>query len=576
MSSKSRRPIAIRALLALSLVLGVLVVSGGTPASATGANVDLGVTLTQGSGHATAGLPWAYSIKVANAPGVDNSTGYTVSLDVPSGTTTGTLGAGCTDSGPTVDCVSTGLASGSNETFNVSLNVGSDFANGGTLATTAKITDVNGDTDASTEDDSSPVSTTVDTVADLEMTAGTPTYPGTQTAAWANTDSDQNFVIYEFTLTNNGPSDAQGVQVTNTLDADMTLVGACWATTTGCTPNETFPLNIGTLKGSPTNESVYVRVEATADDSLRNGPLTESDSPSASTSTTDSNSENDSASEDATVWTVPSTPTDPDARPGDRTNAYFLWKEADVSSTNGGSAIDTFHVTVTGSSAPPAFDVGVGDSCGTNGNKQVFCTNVTSLTENSTYDFVVSAHNDVGLSDPTSAVSATPTKDASAAQIGNSGGLSQNTGNGNPSKTDPQTTAQTFQPGTTGVGTILESNQGQATFCDAATGPDNCTLGQMVRTKLLDHNSVVAAYTITLLYDKTLVGGTGQKYSFFYAASDSATTGQVLPTCPKTIKTSSLPCVQIKLGSGGANPALKAIVHTLNPDPTIGGRAYPK
>jgi hypothetical protein len=308
---------------------------------------------------------------------------------------------------------------------------------------------------------------------------------------------------------------------------------------------------------------------------LRGGPTTKTNSPTASTSTTDPTSTNDSASEDAAVWTVPSTPTDPDARPGDRTNAYFLWKEADVSSTNGGSAIDAFRVTVTGPSLSASIDVSVNDSCGTNSNKLIFCTNVTSLTDGSTYNFVVRAHNVVGYSDPTSAVSATPSKDASAVQIGNNGFLTQNTGSGNPSKTDPQTTAQTFQPGTTGVGTILESNQGQTTFCDVATGSDACTLGQMVRTKLLDDH-LAGAYTITLLYDKTLVGGTGQKYAFFYAASDSAATGTVLPTCPKTIQTSSLPCVEVKLGSGGANPALKAIVHTLNPDPTIGGKTYPK
>jgi len=356
----------------------------------------------------------------------------------------------------------------------------------------------------------------------------------------------------------------------------MTLVGACADVATGCTPNQNFPLNIGTLNGndgSPANAVLHVRVKATANASLRNGPFTKSDAPSASSSTTDPTPGNNSASENATVWTVPSTPTGPpQARPGN-TNAFFLWQESDVSATNGGSAIDSFRPTVTGPSAPSLADVPVGDSCGTSGNQVTFCTGASPLTNSQTYTFVVTAHNAVGFSDPTTGVTATPSIDASAKQINNGG--SQQTGNtANPTKTDPQISIQNFPSGTTGVGTILETSANSTSFCGTVAVPGPC-VGKIVRTKLLDPN-LAGAYTITLLYDKTLVGGTGQKYSFFYAASDTAPNGQVLDSCPKTIKSGNLPCVEVKLGSGGANPALKAIIHTTDDDPTIGGRAYPK
>ena len=71
----------------------------------------------------------------------------------------------------------------------------------------------------------------------------------------------------------------------------------------------------------------------------------------------------------------------------------------------------------------------------------------------------------VGLSDPNSTrPSVTPTIDASAQQINNTN-LSQHTGNSTlPTSTDKQISFQNFPSNTTGVGTILETNQGTALF----------------------------------------------------------------------------------------------------------------
>jgi hypothetical protein len=215
------------------------------------------------------------------------------------------------------------------------------------------------------------------------------------------------------------------------------------------------------------------------------------------------------------------------------------------------------------------------DNCGTPGNT-FYCVligsnNGAALANGTTYYFTVEARNVVGFSDPNATrPSTTPTIDASAQQIG-VGNLSQHTGNSTlPSKNDTQISFQDFPSNTTGVGTVLETNQGAALFC----GGGAC-VGKIVQTKLEDP-SLAGRYQITLLYDKTLVGGTGQKYTFFYAPNTTGT-GTALKACPTKITPSmALPCVSVKLASGGANPALKAIIYTTDVDPTIGGKTYPK
>ena len=52
------------------------------------------------------------------------------------------------------------------------------------------------------------------------------------------------------------------------------------------------------------------------------------------------------------------------------------------------------------------------------------------------------------------------------------------------------------------------------------------------------------------------------KYKFYYAPTATATTGTALNVCPKTITAAVVPCVVTKLASGGANPALKAVIYT--------------
>ncbi len=537
----------------------------------------------------------AQNVMVAEAldSALDASTAkYCVGATCDPSTGTAYIGANLTSSD--IPGLAT-LAAGGSITVRFTAKVPASFLpDGGSITSTAS-------TSSATFDPTSPnnagTTSTINTKADVKQTSATATTPAGNPAntVYANATA-ANTVTYDFSFKNDGPSDAQNVKVTDTLPSKLIGSGAqyryCVGTNctlgswTPFTPTAQLTITVGTITpGTPFS----VEIEAHADSNLGHGanptgPFTGIQNGAAANSTANgpvpatfdpaAANNGGNAIPNISIFTVPAAPTDPDGRPGSF-NAYFLWQQS--LTANGGSGIDVFAITVAGPTTPIIPNVNVTDQCGTNGNNNnnstVFCTQITPLNNppsSTPYTFSVSAHNAVGLSDAVTSGPVVPSTDASAKQIGGTGGvLTQNTGNGSTSKTDQQITVQTFPSGTTGVGTILEGGALQGTFCSGS-----CTLGKIVRTKLLDPN-LPGTYTITLVYDKTLVGGTGQKYSFFYAASDTAPTGQVLATCPKTITTNSLPCVEIKLGSGGANPALKAIIHTKDPDPTLGGRTYP-
>jgi hypothetical protein len=549
------------------------------------AQADLGLSVDATDGQnvagAAAGVDFVYTVSTGGPS--DNVGGFKVTDALPAGFVFRAMGSSsaCGASGQNITCTDTnGFPDGAaDRTFTVHAHINSsvlanDYSDLATV-TSLGTQDPNGD---NTNSDA----VTVITRADLALTTDAITYPGTQTAAYANTDSTKNFAIYEYTVKNNGPSDAQNVSFDDSLPTGLTLVGACMGSS--CTSFSTLPLSIGTLNGNdgtPTKQSKHIRVKVTANEDLRNGELTKTDSASVTSDTTDPGPSSNTASEDAKVWTVPSTPPDLLAAPGN-TNAFFKWgPPTNFGGVPGGtSSILDFRVRVYTSptaTSPIERTLTVApDNCGTPGNT-FYCVligtapNGPALSNGTTYYFTVEARNVVGLSDPNATRPfATPTIDASAQQIKN-GSLSQHTGNGTlPTKNDQQISFQDFPSNTTGVGTILENNQGAALFC----GNTKC-VGKIVQTKLEDPN-LPGIYQITLLYDKTLVGGTGQRYTFFYAPNTTSTTGTALQACPKKITAAVVPCVVVKLGSNGANPALKAIIYTKDADPTIGGKGFPR
>ena len=380
-------------------------------------------------------------------------------------------------------------------------------------------------------------------------------------------------LVFSITVSNAGPDAAGSVTLDETFDSSLLdTSGARYDVKTAtCSGVQTSVFGVGDTIGlaslaSSSTKSYCISVPVLQSPApLLNGPLTLSNTVTAASPVFDPTTPNSSTAT-TDVLTTPTAPTAPKAFPGNG-NAYFRWSPP---TSDGGSTVLDYFVTVKeGATLITSFTVPV-DTCGTPGNA-FLCTNVPGLVNGHTYSFTVQARNAVGLSPSSSPVTTVPSIDASAQQI-KAGQLSQKTGNSsNPTSTDRQITVQDFPAGTTGVGTILETVTGANSFC----GGGKC-VGQIVKTTLQDP-TLPGRYTITMLFDKTLIAGTGQKYTFFYDPSDAAEQGHPLPACPKNITPGmALPCVQVKLASGGANPALKAVIYTRDPDPTVGGKGFPR
>lgn len=184
-----------------------------TVAGSVTQQADLSVT-KHDSGDATAGHDYTWTVDVANLGPSDIPGTVTMTDTLPDGTSwvsaTGT-GWDCGHSGKDITCTfDAGLAAGASAP---QITVVAHIASGttGTIKNTAtvssKVPDPNPDNDTST------VTTDVDTSADLGIVKA---HQGTFTAGENG--------VYEFTVTNYGPSDAANVKVTDTLPDGLTFV----------------------------------------------------------------------------------------------------------------------------------------------------------------------------------------------------------------------------------------------------------------------------------------------------------------------------------------------------------------
>jgi hypothetical protein len=254
--------------------------------------------------------------------------------------------------------------------------------------------------------------------ADLELVSNTPTLPGTQTAVYANQNSDQNSVVFEYDVVNHGPSDSVGVMFDDTIPDGLTLVGAGFGA--NCTPDGELPLSLGTVA---LDGSVHVCVKATADSTLRQGSLNVQDSASVSADTREPDPQvyANSSSESLDIHTVPDPVTNFDVQPGDK-NAIASWSPPSI---DGGESIDSYHIVVTADNGENQrlFDV-TGSSCtGRLGGS--LCYNIQHLTDDDQttptlhYTFTIQAENEVGFSDiGTNTRIATPSTNNQAKIVG--------------------------------------------------------------------------------------------------------------------------------------------------------------
>lgn len=260
--------------------------------------VDLSITKTDNPDPVLAGNQLTYTLSVANA-GPATATNLTVSDTLLSELTlvsaSGT-GWSCSDDAPasptTVTCTLATLPVGAANPIVIVSTVDPSTTNGTALSNTATVTSTNIELNPGDESDTEP--TNVGTEADLSLVKNDVSDP---------VEAGTN-VTWTLSVTNNGPSDAQGVTVTDTLPTEVTLVSAS-GTGWSCSDDApavptTVTCTDASLSPGPANP---ITIVATVDPSTANG-TTLNNTASATTTTTDPNPGNNSDGETTTIDTA--------------------------------------------------------------------------------------------------------------------------------------------------------------------------------------------------------------------------------------------------------------------------------
>jgi uncharacterized repeat protein (TIGR01451 family) len=267
---------------------------------------DLALTKTDAPDPVLAGNELTYTLTVTNN-GPNDAAGVTITDPLPAGVNFVLASAGCAyDSGTrTVTCTIGALLNGANAVRTI---VVTPTAANPSLTNTATASATTADPD--TGNNSATATTVVNPAADLALT---------------KTDTPDpvlagNELTYTLTVTNNGPSDAAGVTITDTLPAGVGFVSA----SLGCTHDSgtrTVTCPVGALaNGASATRTIVVRPST---------PGSLSNTASVSSTTADPNSTNNSATEETTVSPVPTV------------------SISDVSQLEGNSGTSAFVFTVT-------------------------------------------------------------------------------------------------------------------------------------------------------------------------------------------------------------------------------------
>ena len=257
--------------------------------------VDIAVTKADNFDPVVAGSGagnLTYTVTATNN-GPSNATGVTVTDALLAALPTGWSLDSATGSGGTTFAGSTwtigALNSGASETLTAVITVGASAA-AGTTTNTATVATVD-QTESTTANNTANEDTTVNRQVDIGVAKSDNIDPVTAGSGAGN-------LVYTVTATNNGPSDATGVTVTDALLASLptgwTLDSA---TGSGSTSFAGTTWTIGDLdSGSSETLTVTITVDATAAAGTTTNTVTV-----ASVTETDTNATNDTADEDTTV-----------------------------------------------------------------------------------------------------------------------------------------------------------------------------------------------------------------------------------------------------------------------------------
>lgn len=246
-------------------------------------SADLAITKSDNPDPVVAGQQLTYTLSVTNNGPVD-ATGVTVSDPLPAGvtfnsatTTQGTF----SEAGGVVTFNLGDMANGDSESLTITVDVNSSTA--APLSNVATVTGNENDVVAGNNSATAP--TNVTTEIDLVITKSDnvdPIFPA-QT------------LTYTLLVTNNGPSDATGVTVTDTLPGGVTFVNVTPTQGSGSESAGIVTANLGALTSGG---SATVTIDVTVDNSTT-GTITNNASVTASE--TETNSANNTVAEPTTV-----------------------------------------------------------------------------------------------------------------------------------------------------------------------------------------------------------------------------------------------------------------------------------
>lgn len=340
---------------------------------------DVAVTKS-GPATVTAGTNITYEVTVTNN-GPSPAANVSLTDTLPPSTTFVSLTQNsgpaftCTTS-PSIDCSIASLAPLATATFTIVAQVAANVPAGATLGNMASVDTTT--PDSNTANDTSTTTATVATSADLAITKTGPA------AAASNTD-----VAYTINVTNNGPSDAANVTMTDVIPPNTTFVSI--TPSAGCTGTTTVTCNLGTLAAGATQPfTLVVHIVA----GTPNGTVI-SNTATVDSTTADPNGANDAATANTNVNAtadVTVTKTGP-ASASNNTNIIYT-----VSVTNAGPS-EALSVTLTDVIPPDTTFVSASQTSGptftcttppAGGTGTIECTIATfAANATATFQFVV-------------------------------------------------------------------------------------------------------------------------------------------------------------------------------------------
>jgi uncharacterized repeat protein (TIGR01451 family) len=265
---------------------------------------DLQIT-TSGGAATFAGQTATFTTTLTNA-GPSSANAVTVSSALPAGVTFASNSGMCVSNFP---CSFGTLLSGQSVTFTTTYNVSSSYS-GSSVAQTVTASSTTADPNSANNSATAAVS--VSARADIGVTM-----------TGASTLTAGSTATYVISITNNGPSDAAGVQLSNTASPRLAFTGNSGACTTP------FPCNIGSLAAGQTKviTSSYNVLSGTISPIVNSVAVT--------SSTTDPNPANNSASVSASAacFTTPGNLLPAEGVHNVPTSGQFTWA-GDASSYN--------------------------------------------------------------------------------------------------------------------------------------------------------------------------------------------------------------------------------------------------